>query len=363
MFQKQCKTFLPKKNHKTKLSLKTYKNKTNNKKCLPTLEIDFLQHLVLICQLRGRHIVFHKASPVHFQHEISSHKLAYASTLFLFKEQTVCAKGFFLPHFQTVLTANPNYTQSCLPDSKGLKTFGLSHEWCWGIWGPKNKRSKAVKSSVIFIHMKMVKVPVTVTLQESGSWLLLHRAEAVCDAGGEEEAATPLQTLMWVAAAGCQPWAAPAEPQPVATQCSSFCACRNNTSVLPIHRGQVVAATQLNPQDVGGGTCPKGHVAVAFLPGQREHTQPVLAGGVGANGWLLHGPTWGTSKITNTAFSISTHRSVTDPSAHGQFTVLPSSPWLYIFTVSDQNFARVHENILSQGRKNNNSARGYVLGL
>lgn len=130
MFQKQCKTFLPKKNHKTKLSLKTYKNKTNNKKCLPTLEIDFLQHLVLICQLRGRHIVFHKASPVHFQHEISSHKLAYASTLFLFKEQTVCAKGFFLPHFQTVLTANPNYTQSCLPDSKGLKTFRLSHEWC-----------------------------------------------------------------------------------------------------------------------------------------------------------------------------------------------------------------------------------------
>lgn len=44
--------------------------------------------------------------------------------------------------------------------------------------------------------MKMVKVPVTVTLQESGSWLLLHGAEAVCDAGGEEEAATPLQTLM-----------------------------------------------------------------------------------------------------------------------------------------------------------------------
>jgi len=44
-------------------------------------------------------------------------------------------------------------------------------------------------------------------------------------------------------------------------------------------------------------------VAVAFLPGQLEHTRAVLAGGPGANGWLLHGPTWGSSKITKTAFS------------------------------------------------------------
>lgn len=176
-----------------------------------------------------------------------------------FSKSKLCAKGFFLPHLQTVLTANPNYTQSCLPESKGLKTFGLSHEWCEGIWGPKNKRSKAVHSSVIFIHVKMVKMPLRVTFQESGSWLPLQGAEAVCDAGGEEEATTPLQTLTWVAAAGCQPWAAPAEPPPAAMECSSFCACRNDTSVLPTHCGCVVVATQLTPKDVGGGSCPKGH--------------------------------------------------------------------------------------------------------
>lgn len=85
MFQKQSKTFLSK-NHKTELCLKT-----NQKKSIfPLLEIDFLLLLVLIYWLRGRHADFHKASPVRFQHEISSHKLAYAGTLFLFKEQTVC---------------------------------------------------------------------------------------------------------------------------------------------------------------------------------------------------------------------------------------------------------------------------------
>lgn len=43
--------------------------------------------------------------------------------------------------------------------------------------------------------MKMVKMPLRVTFQESGSWLPLQGAEAVCDAGGEEEATTPLRTL------------------------------------------------------------------------------------------------------------------------------------------------------------------------